>query len=48
MENNSTYNNGCVPEYEVPIEIGKQKDYDDILDEEELKINDLVNLYIIG
>ncbi len=37
MENYSTYYNGSVPEYEVPIEIGKQKDYDDILDEEESK-----------
>ncbi|MES9684715.1 hypothetical protein ABWK22_17810 [Gottfriedia acidiceleris] len=40
MENNSTYNNGSVPEYEVPIDIGNQKDYDDLLDEEELKINE--------
>ncbi|WP_179887193.1 hypothetical protein [Bacillus sp. AFS088145] len=40
MESNSTYYNGSVPEYEVSIEIGKQKDYEDILDEEESKIND--------
>ncbi|SFC45803.1 MULTISPECIES: hypothetical protein [Bacillaceae] len=40
MENNSTYYNGSVPEYEVPIEIGKQKDDEDILVEDESIIND--------
>ena len=40
MENNSTYYNGSVPEYELPIEIGKQKDDEDILVEEESIIND--------
>ncbi|WP_282439793.1 hypothetical protein [Gottfriedia acidiceleris] len=40
MDYISIYYNGSVPKYEVPIEIGKQKDYDDNLDEEESKIND--------
>jgi hypothetical protein len=40
MENNSTYYNGSVPEYEVPIEIGVQIDHDEILNEEVPKIND--------
>ncbi|XRG80261.1 hypothetical protein V5E38_08135 [Rossellomorea sp. GAMAL-10_SWC] len=49
MENNSTYYDGSVPVYEVPLEIGKPKDQtDDELGEEELKITDEMRKNISG
>ncbi|WP_255294841.1 hypothetical protein [Bacillus sp. AFS041924] len=37
MFNNSTYYECSVPEYEVPLEIGKQRDQiDEYIDEEDL------------
>lgn len=41
MQNNTTYHDDSAPEYEIPLEIGRQSDQiDENLDEEELKITD--------
>lgn len=46
MEYNSTYYNSSIPEYEIPIEIGKQKENEDIFDEEEPRIDDEIKHHL--